>query len=204
MARGISVAAFVLSFFIPVVGFVLGIVALREERAAGESGTLPIAAIVIGAIYTAVILVFVMIAASSPVDPHRYTFSSTSSCGGDRMTLWCSRVRFVESEGSVLLSVENRMDDEMRVVRIETDGACGVEVLTPPTETAPRRGEFFVHTDTEFTIDPVIGPAERFLLEAHCEHQRVGSTFEDRFTVHYEVGGRSEHQSFNVVARVRG
>ena len=191
MVLGISVAALILSFLIPFVGLILGFVALREERAAGESGTLAIVAIVIGALGTIMLVVIVAIAsiaAFGVFSPQRF---SQERCVGDSTKFACTTNAIaVLPDGVVQLGLRNGVGESVTITSIETSRDCGVATLTPAAGETAREGEFILRRGSEVITDQQIHPNDVFVLEAHCQRP-TGGVFDETFTVWYDVGGIS-------------
>lgn len=61
--KGLSIAAIILAFLVPVVGLILGIVAMVQSKKAGHKNGLALAAVIIGAVLTVAWVAFFMISA---------------------------------------------------------------------------------------------------------------------------------------------
>jgi len=136
MGKGLSITAFVFSFIIPIVGLILGIIAVSKSKDDPNSlRGLAIAAIVIGAIFTLIGVIFLIYMISfwnsvrGSIDTGEGSFTVMAPLISDS-------VRLSAQNDEIFFSVRNGNSQTMKITKIQVAG-CSDDalIITQPAAT---------------------------------------------------------------------
>ena len=193
MARTLSILALIFAFIMPLVGLVLGVVALATKPE-GEKDGLAIAALIVSVVWSGVVfIVFVAgIAAFGVFNPQRF---AQEQCIGDSTKFACASnaISVNDSTGAMQFLLNNGAGESVNVTGVSTStgGSCALsrwELLDPSSGTSIR--------------GVAIRPNQNVVFEATCGPQKPGGVFQETFTIHYDVIGGVSGLSSSVEVQV--
>jgi len=173
MGKGLSITAFILSFFFPIVGLILGIIALAKAKDDPDAGKgFAIAAIIIGGLWILVLIIIIFVGVGWYMVGNPQTVDYTSNRCFISAPFGCDLVS--STEKVIVLSINNL---GIRTVSLNSFEITGCGKVSGQNLEIPRgeSGLVIVNCDYPLTQGHLNG-------DLSIDYSEEGSTFNKRVT----------------------